>query len=605
MTASVDREELDGSHSYTGLARLKSVSKSRKPYTITKQRERWTDSEHESFLEALKLYGRAWRSIQEHIGSKTTVQIRSHAQKFFTKLEKQRRPQRAVAEEEIHVPPPRQKVKARPESVSAAAQVEGASSQPCTATHSRRVHSQHQQTAADVAAAAGAVAATAAFQVIQAAGREVQAQLQASPPKGFPFFGMAPSALLSLSQAELKTSKAGSLSEAARSSLLLSAQTSVTNPSDVQLQPAGPTEGAADSARVQSALASFAAQRLKAVDRSSDLSETLSEHTPVGHASGELPGKLRASGLAHSGSTSLPHSQSGEGSSRLDDVDDVFNASAEAATHRAGANRLLRDVTQSAGRVMRSAEHDTESAEGDTHDSAIASSSRQSQEREASKELADAMLLASVAASPMPAKAKQQSYMPSNTGAPRPDAFQALQAAAQQAQRAQLAISHPQVPLPVLYNQHTQEAMSMWGPFLALYQMQAMMGSGLGDGMYPPTALGIAADHFMQHAQQAQQALMLATQQMASVGTSGAAPQSLGIAMGAAVGQGPSQLCNAHTSLPQGLASTRSTSLPALQSTWLASGSAANPFAVPVPASSINPSWLATPGNTLKVLGEC
>jgi len=40
------------------------------------------------------------------------------------------------------------------------------------------VDSQHQQTAADVAAAAGAVAATAAFQVIQAAGKEVQAQLQ-------------------------------------------------------------------------------------------------------------------------------------------------------------------------------------------------------------------------------------------------------------------------------------------------------------------------------------------------------------------------------------------------------------------------------------------
>lgn len=38
--------------------------------------------------------------------------------------------------------------------------------------------SQHQQTAADVAAAAAAVAATAAFQVIQAAGKEVQAQLQ-------------------------------------------------------------------------------------------------------------------------------------------------------------------------------------------------------------------------------------------------------------------------------------------------------------------------------------------------------------------------------------------------------------------------------------------
>lgn len=77
------------------------------------------------------------------------------------------------------MPPPRQKIKATPES---AAQVEGASSQPCTATRSKHVDSQHRQTAADVAAAAGAVAATAAFQVIQAAGKEVQAQLQVLSP---------------------------------------------------------------------------------------------------------------------------------------------------------------------------------------------------------------------------------------------------------------------------------------------------------------------------------------------------------------------------------------------------------------------------------------
>lgn len=38
--------------------------KVRKQYTITKQRERWTDEEHHKFLEALKLYGRAWRHIE-------------------------------------------------------------------------------------------------------------------------------------------------------------------------------------------------------------------------------------------------------------------------------------------------------------------------------------------------------------------------------------------------------------------------------------------------------------------------------------------------------------------------------------------------------------
>ncbi|KAF6151702.1 hypothetical protein GIB67_001985 [Kingdonia uniflora] len=41
------------------------LRKARKPYTITKQRERWTDDEHNRFLQALKLYGRAWQRIEE------------------------------------------------------------------------------------------------------------------------------------------------------------------------------------------------------------------------------------------------------------------------------------------------------------------------------------------------------------------------------------------------------------------------------------------------------------------------------------------------------------------------------------------------------------
>lgn len=89
-------------------------TKVRKPYTITKQRERWTEEEHQKFLEALKLYGRAWRRIEEHIGTKTAVQIRSHAQKFFSKIERDvtagQGTETGVAQV-IDIPPPRPKRK--------------------------------------------------------------------------------------------------------------------------------------------------------------------------------------------------------------------------------------------------------------------------------------------------------------------------------------------------------------------------------------------------------------------------------------------------------------------------------------------------------------
>lgn len=38
--------------------------KVRKPYTVSKQREKWSEEEHERFLDAIQLYGRSWRQIQ-------------------------------------------------------------------------------------------------------------------------------------------------------------------------------------------------------------------------------------------------------------------------------------------------------------------------------------------------------------------------------------------------------------------------------------------------------------------------------------------------------------------------------------------------------------
>ncbi|KAJ4956079.1 hypothetical protein NE237_012862 [Protea cynaroides] len=89
------------------------IIKTRKPYTITKQRERWTEEEHNRFLEALKLYGRTWQRIEEHIGTKTAVQIRSHAQKFFSKLEKEALIKGISLGQalDIEIPPPRPKRK--------------------------------------------------------------------------------------------------------------------------------------------------------------------------------------------------------------------------------------------------------------------------------------------------------------------------------------------------------------------------------------------------------------------------------------------------------------------------------------------------------------
>ena len=50
---------------------------------------RWTKEEHKQFLESIRLYGKDWKKIEEHIGTRSCSQIRSHAQKYFLRLEKE------------------------------------------------------------------------------------------------------------------------------------------------------------------------------------------------------------------------------------------------------------------------------------------------------------------------------------------------------------------------------------------------------------------------------------------------------------------------------------------------------------------------------------
>jgi SHAQKYF class myb-like DNA-binding protein len=49
---------------------------------------RWEKEEHAKFVEALKVHGKDWGKVQRFVGTRSSTQARSHAQKFFQKVEK-------------------------------------------------------------------------------------------------------------------------------------------------------------------------------------------------------------------------------------------------------------------------------------------------------------------------------------------------------------------------------------------------------------------------------------------------------------------------------------------------------------------------------------
>jgi SHAQKYF class myb-like DNA-binding protein len=49
---------------------------------------RWQPEEHQRFIEAIMRYGNEWKSVQRHVGTRSSTQARSHAQKFFVKIKK-------------------------------------------------------------------------------------------------------------------------------------------------------------------------------------------------------------------------------------------------------------------------------------------------------------------------------------------------------------------------------------------------------------------------------------------------------------------------------------------------------------------------------------
>ena len=49
---------------------------------------RWNKDEHRKFIEAIIKYGNNWKDVQKYIDTRTSTQARSHAQKYFEKMKK-------------------------------------------------------------------------------------------------------------------------------------------------------------------------------------------------------------------------------------------------------------------------------------------------------------------------------------------------------------------------------------------------------------------------------------------------------------------------------------------------------------------------------------
>lgn len=62
--------------------------KKTKAAALGKQTGRWTKEEHDKFIVGLKQYGRDWKSVEIIVISRSSTQIRSHAQKFFNRIKK-------------------------------------------------------------------------------------------------------------------------------------------------------------------------------------------------------------------------------------------------------------------------------------------------------------------------------------------------------------------------------------------------------------------------------------------------------------------------------------------------------------------------------------
>lgn len=82
----VDDENMKNiSNSNTPIKKQKSSNSKNSKYSSG----RWEVDEHKKFIEAIIKYGNDWKEVQKYIGTRSSSQARSHAQKFFIKLKQE------------------------------------------------------------------------------------------------------------------------------------------------------------------------------------------------------------------------------------------------------------------------------------------------------------------------------------------------------------------------------------------------------------------------------------------------------------------------------------------------------------------------------------
>jgi SHAQKYF class myb-like DNA-binding protein len=88
VSLSNNRNDADGNESATSNKPKRKRSSSGSSHKGGQTCGRWTQEEHQAFLEGLKDCGREWKKVAMRIPTRTSAQIRSHAQKYFAKLQR-------------------------------------------------------------------------------------------------------------------------------------------------------------------------------------------------------------------------------------------------------------------------------------------------------------------------------------------------------------------------------------------------------------------------------------------------------------------------------------------------------------------------------------